>query len=58
VYLLNESGETFVLRAGRSPEVVARNRVEERTLASPAISNGTLFLRSDDNLIAIRGEAR
>jgi outer membrane protein assembly factor BamB len=53
VYFLNEAGEAVVLKAGRVPEILARNRMGERTLASPAISNGTIFLRSDESLIAI-----
>ena len=53
VYLLNESGETFVFEAGATPELVSRNRLEERTLASPAISGGTLFIRTDAHLVAI-----
>jgi hypothetical protein len=43
------------MRAGRSPEVLARNKIDGRTLASPAISGGRLFLRTDDALIAIGG---
>lgn len=54
VYFLNEAGETFVLAPGSPPRVLAKNAIEERTLASPAISNGVLFLRSDAHLIAIR----
>jgi outer membrane protein assembly factor BamB len=54
VYLLNEAGETFVLAVGSPPKVLAKNPIEERTLASPAISDGTLFLRSDAHLFAIR----
>jgi outer membrane protein assembly factor BamB len=53
VYFLSENGDTVVVKAGRSPEIVARNAVAERALASPAISNGRLFLRTDDHLIAI-----
>ena len=53
VYLLNESGETFVFEAGAPPGLVSRNRLEERTLASPAISGGTLFIRTDAHLVAI-----
>jgi outer membrane protein assembly factor BamB len=53
VYLLSETGETFVLRAGRQPEVLARNDLGERFIASPAISGGRLFLRSDRTLFAV-----
>jgi outer membrane protein assembly factor BamB len=53
VYLLSETGEAIVLRAGRKPDVIARNRIDGRILASPAISEGRLFIRTDDHLVAI-----
>jgi len=53
IYLLSETGETYVLRAGRKLEVLAKNDLGERFLASPAISAGMLFLRSDGTLFAI-----
>lgn len=55
VYLVSETGETFVLRAGPKPEVLARNELPERFLASPAISDGKLLLRGDTALFAIGG---
>ncbi len=58
VYLVNEAGETFVLEAGREKKVLARNRIPERTLASPAISHGQIFLRTDEHLIAIGRQAQ
>lgn len=53
VYLASEDGETIVLEASRTPKVLARNRLDARQLASPAISGGRLFIRSDDTLFAI-----
>ena len=53
VYLVSETGETFVLRAGKEPEVLARNQLDGRFVASPAISHGQIFLRSDTTLYAI-----
>lgn len=53
VYLVNEEGDTFVLKAGREKQVVAKNSLGERTLASPAISRGQIFLRTDDSLYCI-----
>ncbi len=53
VYLVSETGETFVLRAGREPHVLARNNLGERFIASPAISKGQLFLRSDGTLFCV-----
>jgi outer membrane protein assembly factor BamB len=53
VYLLSEDGHTIVLAAGKVPRVLARNRLAARQLASPAISGGRLFIRTDDAVIAI-----
>ena len=53
VYLVSEDGETIVLAAGREPKILARNKLSARQLASPAISGGRLFIRSDDALYAI-----
>jgi outer membrane protein assembly factor BamB len=53
VYFVSENGDTIVLKAGKAPEVVARNAIGERALASPAISNGRLFVRTDDHIYCI-----
>ena len=53
VYLVSETGETIVVRAGREPDILARNDLGERLIASPAISRGHIFLRSDENLFCI-----
>jgi hypothetical protein len=42
-----------VLAAGRDKKVVAENPIGERTLASLAISNGQIFLRTDEHLYCI-----
>ena len=55
IYLMSETGTTIVYRAGREPEEIARNRIEGRVTASPAISGGRLFVRTDDRLVAIGG---
>lgn len=53
VYFPEESGKTFVVEASRDFKVVAENDTGERTLASLAISDGVIFLRSDNHLFAI-----
>jgi hypothetical protein len=53
IYMMSETGETLVLRAGRTPEVISRNSLQGRILATPAIAGGRLFIRTDDRLIAI-----
>jgi outer membrane protein assembly factor BamB len=54
IYLLNENGETVVLSAGREPHILARNPLNERAVASPAISGGAFFVRTDSHLVCVR----
>ena len=53
IYFLNEGGETVVLHPGPEPEVVARNTLGERTLASPAAVDGKILIRTDQYLYCI-----
>jgi hypothetical protein len=42
VYFTSEDGDVFVVKAGRTFELLAKNRVGETGMATPAISEGTL----------------
>jgi outer membrane protein assembly factor BamB len=53
VYFLNDDGVMNVVRPGPTFERVAQNDIREKTFASPAISDGQIFLRSDRNLFCI-----
>jgi outer membrane protein assembly factor BamB len=53
VYFAAESGETFVYAPERSPRLLARNPIDGRIVASPAIADGRIYLRTDDRLVAI-----
>jgi outer membrane protein assembly factor BamB len=53
VYFLSEGGETIVIKAGRTFELVSRNKLDGHFVASPAASNGRVFLRADDVLYAV-----
>jgi outer membrane protein assembly factor BamB len=57
VYFVSETGETIVLQAGRPPSVLARNSVGERSAATPAISDGQIFIRTDDHIICVGRKA-
>jgi outer membrane protein assembly factor BamB len=50
VYFQNEEGISTVLKAGKTFEVLARNELGERTLASPAVADNAIFLRSKSHL--------
>jgi outer membrane protein assembly factor BamB len=53
IYVVNEKGTTIVVRVGDRPEVLATNTLDETFLATPAIADGALFLRSDQHLYCI-----
>jgi outer membrane protein assembly factor BamB len=53
VYVTGEEGQVIVLRAGRTFEVLARNDMGETVFATPAIAQGTLFVRTRGHLYAI-----
>ena len=54
IYLPSEDGAVFVVRAGREFQSLARNEMGEPLMASPAVSEGTLFIRGSRHLFAIR----
>jgi outer membrane protein assembly factor BamB len=53
IYFVSEAGETVVLKAGRTFEIVSRNKLDGHFVASPAAGGGKVFLRADDRLIAV-----
>jgi len=53
IYFGNEEGDTTVIRAADSFEVVAKNHLAEGMRASPSAANGRLFLRTFTHLYAI-----
>jgi outer membrane protein assembly factor BamB len=55
VYLLDETGETVVLAAGRKAVILARNDLGEPCRASPAVAGGRIFIRTDLHLYCIAG---
>ena len=59
IYLLDEDGKTTVIAPGRKFEVLATNSLDGRTLATPAMLDESIFLRTDTQLYRIekpRGE--
>lgn len=52
--LTSEDGDSFVVKAGPAFEILAKNSVGEPVYASPAISGGTIYIRGEAHLFAIR----
>ncbi len=53
VYIPNDEGVITVIKPGPTFEMVAKNTLGETMNASPAISNGKIFLRGDKHLFCI-----
>ena len=53
IYFLNEEGESVILAPGQQLKHLATNQLDGRTLASMAVSNGSIFIRSDTHLYRI-----
>ena len=53
VYLLSDRGTMTVVRPGREFEVVATNEIGQGANASPAVSDGRMYLRGDKELFCI-----
>jgi outer membrane protein assembly factor BamB len=54
IYLQNEQGTGVVLKAGKTFEKLASNPLEERALASYAIADEALFIRTEQHLYRIQ----
>lgn len=55
--LTARNGTVTVIKPGREFEILAQNKLDESMSASPAISNGTIYLRTFEALYAIRPES-
>src|SRR5262249_37159117 len=53
IYVSDNEGKTFVLKAGKTFALLGKNDLGERITASPAISGGDLIIRTDSHLYCI-----
>ncbi len=53
ILLTSEDGDSFVIKAGPEHEVLRTNSLGEPIWASPAISHGRIFIRTDRHLYCI-----
>lgn len=52
-YVVSEDGTTTVIQLGDKPKMLARNALKGSILATPAVADGALYLRSDRHLYCI-----
>jgi outer membrane protein assembly factor BamB len=53
LFFASEVGNVYVIPADGKFSITATNKLNETCMASPAISDGTLFFRTRENLVAI-----
>lgn len=53
IYLSSEDGDIFVVRAGAKYELLATNPMNDLLMATPAISAGAMFVRTQHQVVAI-----
>jgi outer membrane protein assembly factor BamB len=53
VFALSEDGDTYVVQAGPEFKVLGKNSLGEMSLATPAVSNGSLIIRTASKLYRI-----
>jgi outer membrane protein assembly factor BamB len=53
IYFPGEKGDIYVVEAGPEFKVIAVNKMGETCMATPAISQGALFFRTRNNLVAV-----
>ena len=54
----SEDGDTFVIKAGPTHQVLRTNSIGEPVYASLALAGGTIYIRGVKHLFAIRESAR
>ncbi len=53
IYFQSEQGTGVVVQASKQFKLLAKNRLEERSLATPAAADGALFIRTENHLYRI-----
>lgn len=53
IYFTSEEGDVFVIKTGPEYKLIAQNKIGEICMATPAISEGSLFFRTRSELIAV-----
>ena len=53
LYYSSEDGDIYVVKSGTKFEILAKNEMGEVCMATPAISEGTLFFRTQSHVVAI-----
>jgi len=53
IFCTSEDGDVYVLKAGPEFQIISRNRMGAPCYATPALSEGILYFRTTESLIAV-----
>jgi len=56
IYFTSTTGETLIIKEGRSLQIVNRNRIKGEVFATPAISNTSMIIRTDTWLYCLKNK--
>ena len=54
IHFFDEEGQTTIIQPGETLEILARNQLDDGFMASPAVADGALFLRTTTHLYRIQ----
>jgi len=54
VYFLNDNGVMHIVKSGPEFQLIAKNEIGEKCFASPAVSQGQIFIRGEIALFCVR----
>ncbi len=54
IHFFDEDGQTAIVQPGETLEILARNQLDDGFMASPAVADGALFLRTTTHLYRIQ----
>ncbi|VTS01921.1 PQQ-like beta-propeller repeat protein [Tuwongella immobilis] len=57
LYFLDDDGAMHIVKAGTEFDVIGKNKLGEACYASPALSNGQIFIRGEKHLFCIGAKA-
>ena len=57
IFAMSEDGDTFVIQPGPEFKVLGKNSLNEMTLATPAVVNGSLIIRTASKLYRVAKKA-
>lgn len=58
LYFTAENGDVFVVKAGPDYELISKNNMGDICMATPAITKGTIFFRTQHYVIAVSEELK